>query len=503
MSSVTKHPDEIVHHLRNTFQSGKTKPVEYRIKQLKSLEKMVKENQEEIIKVLLEDLHKNKYESILTEINFVLHEIKYILDNLCDWVKPEKPPKSFANLLDSVYILHDPFGVALVIGAWNYPVQLTLGPVCGAIAAGNCVVIKPSEVASATAKFLADTIPKYLDEDAFQVYLGGIPETTELLKQKFDYIFYTGSTMVGKIIQAAASKHLTPTTLELGGKSPVYLDNTANIDIAARRIIWGKFINAGQTCVAPDYLLCSKEVQEKFLRSSKTILREFYGDNPKISPDFGRIINDRQFQRLTGLLKTCNIAIGGDTDAAERYIAPTIVTNVKPEDPVMQEEIFGPILPIVNVDNAYEAISYISGNEKPLALYIFSNKKETVKVILDNTSAGGVSVNDTVMHLAVPTLPFGGVGSSGMGAYHGKYSYDTFTHRKSVLHKNLGILGEKLSSARYPPLTPGKMSYLNFLLSSGSAFSCKYISHLATFLLGVGAVYGFKYFYKLNGKMNN
>lgn len=223
MSSVTKHPDEIVHHLRNTFQSGKTKPVEYRIKQLKSLEKMVKENREEIIKVLLEDLHKSKYESILTEINFVLHEIKYILDNLRDWVKPEKPPKSFANLLDSVYILHDPFGVALVIGAWNYPVQLTLGPVCGAIAAGNCVVIKPSEVASATAKFFADTIPKYLDEDAFQVYLGGIPETTELLKQKFDYIFYTGSTMVGKIIQAAASKHLTPTTLELGGNLLLFL----------------------------------------------------------------------------------------------------------------------------------------------------------------------------------------------------------------------------------------------------------------------------------------
>ncbi|XP_018563603.1 aldehyde dehydrogenase, dimeric NADP-preferring [Anoplophora glabripennis] len=503
MSSITNHPDEIVHHLGNTFQSGKTKPIEYRIKQLKSLQKMLEENREEIIKALFEDLHKSKFESILTEINFVLHEIKYILANIYDWVKPEKPPKEFANILDDVYILHEPFGVALVIGAWNYPLQLTLGPVCGAISAGNCVVIKPSEVAPAIAKFFADKIPQYLDEDAYQVYLGGIPETTELLKQKFDYIFYTGSTVVGKIIQAAASKHLTPTTLELGGKSPVYLDKSANIEIAARRIIWGKFINAGQTCVAPDYLLCSKEVQEKFVLSSKRILREFYGKDPKTSPDYGRIVNDRQFQRLTNLLKTSDIVVGGDTDSSERYIAPTIVTNVKPSDPVMQEEIFGPIFPIINVDNAYEAISYICNNEKPLALYIFSNRKADVREILENTSAGGVTVNDTVMHLTVPTLPFGGVGSSGMGAYHGKYSYDTFTHKKSVLHKDLSFLGEKLSNARYPPLTSGKLSYLQFMLSPGLTFSFKYVSHLATFLLGIGAVYGFQYLYKLNSKANN
>lgn len=280
----------------------------------------------------------------------------------------------------------------------------------------------------------------------------------------------------------------------------MYLDSTANIEIAARRIIWGKYLNAGQTCVAPDYLLCSKEVQEKFVNISKKVIKEFYGDNPKTSPDYGRIINDRQFKRLSALLKTCNVAIGGDTDPSERYIAPTIVTNVKPDDAIMQDEIFGPILPILNVDNAYEAISYISGQEKPLALYIFSNKKEDVREILENTSSGGVTVNDTIMHLAVATLPFGGVGNSGMGSYHGKFSYDTFTHKKSVLHKDLGHLGEKLSKARYPPLTPGKLSYLQFMLSPGFKFQCKYFSHLLTFLLGIGAVYGLKYFYGVNGK---
>lgn len=504
MSSAIKHPDEIVHHLRNTFQSGKTKPVEYRIKQLKALQRLLEENEDEIIKVLFEDLHKSKYETIMTEINYVINDLKYMLIHLSDWVKPEEPRKEFANILDGVYILHEPYGVVLVIGAWNYPLQLTLSPVLGAIAAGNCVVIKPSEVASATAKFIADTIPKYLDEDAFQVFLGGIPETTELLKQRFDYIFYTGSPSVGKIIHAAATKHLTPTALELGGKSPVYLSNSADVETAAKRIIWGKFINAGQTCVAPDYLLCSKAVQEKFLNASKKIIKEFYGENPKASPDYGRIINDRQFQRLVGLLKTCNIALGGDTDSSEKYIAPTIVTNVKPDDLIMQDEIFGPILPVLNVDNAYEAISYITGHEKPLALYIFSNKNDEVKLILDNTSSGGVTVNDTVMHLTVSSLPFGGVGSSGMGAYHGKYSYDTFTHKRSVLHKDLGALGEKLSAARYPPLSKGKLAYLKFMLSPGVKFPFQFISHLSIFLLGIGAVYGFKYFTAgVNNKFNN
>ncbi|KAJ8929571.1 hypothetical protein NQ314_017735 [Rhamnusium bicolor] len=287
------------------------------------------------------------------------------------------------------------------------------------------------------------------------------------------------------------------------GKSPVYLDQSADIDIATKRILWGKFLNAGQTCVAPDYILCTKEVEQKFVSAAKKVIKEFFGDNPKTSPDYGRIINDRQFQRLVGLLKNCNIATGGETDSSERYIAPTIVTDVKPTDPIMEDEIFGPLLPIFNVQNAYEAIDFIKGQEKPLALYIFSNKKADIKQILANTSAGGVSVNDTVMHLIVNNLPFGGVGNSGMGAYHGKYSFDTFTHKKSVLHKDLRFLGEKLGAARYPPLSDSKMAYLNFMLAPGPYFSFKYLPHIIMFGLGIGAVYGFNYCSNYNGKFNH
>lgn len=262
-------------------------------------------------------------------------------------------------------------------------------------------------------------------------------------------------------------------------------------------------MNAGQTCIAPDYLLCSKEVQEKFLKTSKKILKEFYGDNPKTSPDYNRIVNDNHFRRLTALLNNCKVALGGETDAAQRYISPTILTDVSPKDRVMQEEIFGPILPIVNVENAYEAISFINTYEKPLAFYIFSNKKNDVRQLLENVSSGGVTINDTVMHFAVSALPFGGVGNSGMGAYHGKYSYDTFTHKRSVLEKDLSALGEKLGMARYPPLTKGKLSYLKFMLEPGRGFSFRYLAHFTSFLLGIVASYAFKYFNGPQSKLDN
>ncbi|KAJ8953556.1 hypothetical protein NQ318_002976 [Aromia moschata] len=306
MTSRTQNAEEIVSRVRNTFESGKTKPIQFRIKQLQAMKRMLEENKDEIVKALEQDLHKNKYEALLTEVNFIINDIKMILMNLHDWMKPVKPSKDFANILDSVYILSDPYGVALVMGAWNYPLQLTLSPVCGALA-GEI----PSEHAPAVAKLIADYVPEYLDEDAVQVYLGGIPETAELLKQRFDYIFFTGSTAVGRIVHAAANKYLTPTTLELGGKSPVYLDSTADVEVAAKRILWGKFINAGQTCVAPDYLLCSKEVQSKFIPVAKKIIKQFFGDEPKASADFGRIINDANFARISGLLKGCTVAVGG------------------------------------------------------------------------------------------------------------------------------------------------------------------------------------------------
>nr|QYV43141.1 FALDH1 [Colaphellus bowringi] len=484
-----KSPPEIVNDLRNTFQSGKTKPIGYRVKQLKSLERMLKENIEPIVQAVTDDLNKSKQETILMEIDFLLNEIKYTLMHIYEWSKPEKPSTTIANVLDSVYILHDPYGVVLVMGAWNYPLLLTLSPVIGAIAAGNCVVMKPSDLSPATSKFLATRAPEYLDVDSYRVYEGGIPETTELLKERFDYIFYTGSTTVGKIIQASAAEHLTPTTLELGGKSPVYLDRSADVYTAAKRILWGKCVNAGQTCIAPDYLLCSKEIQGEFVNASRKVLKEFFGNDPKSSPDYGRILSERHVQRLSGLLKGANVALGGEIDVATKYISPTILLDVKPTDPVMQEEIFGPILPIITVENAFDAINFINSREKPLALYIFSNYKRDVEQILSNTSAGGVTVNDTVMHLTVHSLPFGGVGSSGMGNYHGKYSYDTFTHKKGVLHKNLGVIGETLSSPRYPPYTKGKLTYLRLLLTPGLSLPGKYLSHLVSFGFGVAFVY--------------
>ncbi|CAH1183793.1 unnamed protein product [Phaedon cochleariae] len=497
-------PHKLVMHLRTTFESGKTKPIEYRIEQLKSLKKMLQEKSETISQCLYDDLHKSKHDSILMEIDFCINDIRYTLSHIREWVKPDYPATSVANMLDTVQVLKEPFGVALVIGAWNYPLQLVLGPLIGAISAGNCVVIKPSELAPRTADFLAKNLPEYLDRDAYQVYEGGAAETTELLKERFDYIFYTGSTEVGKIVHAAAAKHLTPTTLELGGKSPVYLDNTADLETAARRILWGKCANAGQTCVAPDYLLCTKEVQQDLVRVCRRVIEEYYGKKPQESGDYGRIVNDRHFRRVTALLEGCKVAVGGETDAGDRYIAPTVLTDVKGDDVIMREEIFGPLLPIVPIRDVAEAIRFINEREKPLAMYIFSNNTRDVDRILRETSAGGVTVNDTIMHLTVNTLPFGGVGGSGMGSYHGRHSFLAFTHEKGVLRKNLGFVGEMLSRARwrlrhfrYPPYTKGKLSYLSVLLRPELVVPTAWLRHALSFGLGMAACYTFLCLYNM------
>lgn len=363
--------------------------------------------------------------------------------------------------------------------------KINLAYFVGAIAAGNCVVLKPSEKAEATAELIAKLLPNYLSSDCYQVLCGGIPETTLILKQKFDYIFYTGSTEVGKIIYEAAHKHLTPVTLELGGKSPVYIDNTADIEIAAKRILWGKCVNAGQTCVAPDYILCSKEVQDKFLVHAETAIKEFFGNSVKSSPDFCRIINDYHFNRLASLLKDVKIAIGGHTDPTDRFICPTVVIDVRADEPLMQEEIFGPILPIVNVNNVNEAIKFINEGQKPLALYIFSNNSKDTKLILDNTSSGGVAVNDVILHIAVESLPFGGVGGSGIGSYHGKQTFDTFVHKKSVLKKNFAALPEKIQAMKYPPYTNKKLMLMQKAIEKRKGFSCSYLSQVFCFLLGI------------------
>ncbi|XP_035732764.1 aldehyde dehydrogenase, dimeric NADP-preferring-like isoform X1 [Vespa mandarinia] len=485
---------DVVQSARDTFFSGKTRPLEWRIKQLKQMLRMVEECNSEIISALASDLRRSKFESVILEIDFVKQDIKHMLYNIKEYSAPEKPSKAMVNIFDNVEIYKDPYGVVLIIGAWNYPLQLTLVPMIGAIAAGNCVILKPSEIAQATSNILAEIIPKYLDTECYHVITGGISETSELLKQRFDYIFYTGSTNVGKIIREASNKFLTPVTLELGGKSPVYIDNTSNIPIAAKRVLWGKYINAGQTCIAPDYILCSTEVQNKFVNEAKKILKEWYGDNPKESPDFCRIINDNHFQRLMNYLSDSEkIAIGGDYDSTEKYISPTILIDVKPTDKIMQDEIFGPLLPIINVDNAYEAIRFINSRENPLVLYIFSKDKGVRNLIINQTRSGSVCVNDTIIQYSVETLPFGGVGSSGMGAYHGKYTFDTFVHKKGCLIKDYNIIGEKLAGSRYPPYSDTKLNMLLSLVAKRPDIpGIKYLPHLILFGLGVVATIGFK-----------
>lgn len=454
---------DVVQFLRDSFNTGKTLPLSFRENQLRALKRMYEENETKIIEALAFDLRKSKQESLVTEYGILMNDLHIQLNKLKEWSKRETPEKDIVTIVDGVYVYHEPYGVVLVIGPWNFPIQLSMLPVHGAIAAGNCVILKPSEVATACEKFIAEHVPKYLDSSCYKVVTGGINETTQLLKERYDFIFFTGSTTVGKIVHQAASKHLTPTVLELGGKSPVYIDDTVDIEVAARRLLWGKVVNAGQICIAPDYVLCSKKVQEKLLAVTPKIIRQFFGDKMQDSPDYARIINDRNFTRLLEMLKDGKKAYGGEYDAKDLYIELTILTDVKETDLVMKEEIFGPILPIFNVTNAIEAIDFIKKREKPLSIYIFSNNKKDIKMFLNDTSSGGVCINDTIMHFAVDSLPFGGVGSSGMGKYHGVDSYTTFTHRKSCLYKGYNPIIEKLASARYPPYSNAKTNLLNQL----------------------------------------
>ncbi|XP_025196588.1 aldehyde dehydrogenase, dimeric NADP-preferring isoform X1 [Melanaphis sacchari] len=495
---------DVVEKARTAFNSNQTKSLHLRKHHLRQLLKLLNENSSDLQLALATDLRKSKQEAVLFEIEYLKNDIINALDSVESWMKIERPDKPLINIMDDVLIHKDPYGVVLVMGAWNYPLQLTLLPVVGAIAAGNSVVIKPSEIAPATAKLIAELVPKYLNRDAFPVVLGGVEETTQLLKQRFDYIFYTGSTSVGKIVRAAANEYLTPVTLELGGKSPLYIDGTVNMDISVKRIIWGKCINAGQTCIAPDYILCTRQIQNKFVEKAKQLLKAWYTDDPKNSPDFCRIVSEKHFVRLLDLMTNSgSIAVGGRHDKKDLYIEPTILTDVKPTDPIMKEEIFGPILPIVIVDNAYDAINFINNrNHSPLALYVFTQSKEIINNMLENVKAGGVCVNDTIVQVSVENLPFGGVGLSGMGAYHGKHTFDTFTHRKSCLVKDFNIIGESFSSAKYPPYSDKKLSMVSFLMKKKPKINFKFLPYLIVFGLGVGATFAFKYFNKVHSRSN-
>ncbi|MBD2561010.1 MULTISPECIES: aldehyde dehydrogenase [Nostoc] len=429
---------DIIQNQREFFQTGKTKDVTFRIEQLRNLKQAIIEHEQSIVEALQADLHKPEVETYLTEIG-VIKEIDYAIKHLKTWTKPKKTAVSFDFFSYSARIYPEPLGVVLIIGPWNYPFQLIISPLVGAIAAGNCAIIKPSEIASHTSRIIAEIVAKYFDPAYIAVVEGGVEASQKLLAEKFDHIFFTGGTAVGKIIMAAAAKYLTPVTLELGGKSPCIVDTDINLEHTVRRITWGKFINAGQTCIAPDYLLVDKKIKKDLIDGLVKSLKEFYGDNPANSPDYARIISQKHFDRLVNFLKDGEVIIGGDAQPSERYIAPTVIDNVSLEDSVMQEEIFGPILPIIEYTDIAEAIALINSRPKPLALYLFSQNKNLQKRVLQETSSGGVCINDTVMQVGVSSLPFGGVGDSGIGNYHGKASFDTFSHNKSVLQNSFWL----------------------------------------------------------------
>ena len=439
--------EEIIQKQSEYFNTGVTRPVSFRIRQLKILKELIKENEKAISWALYADFKKCEFESFATETGMVLLDITHTIKHLKKWAKPKFVRSGLANFPSSDSIHFDPYGVCLIISPWNYPFQLLVGPLLGAISGGNTIILKPSELTPNTSNLMSKIISDNFNKEYIAIVQGGVDETTFLLKQKFDKIFFTGSVSVGKIVMQAAAKNLIPVTLELGGKSPCIVDETAKLKLAAKRIAWGKYLNAGQTCIAPDYIYVHKNIQNEFIENLKKAIRELYGDEPKNSEDFPRIINERNFNRLSEMINPDKLIIGGETSKDELYIAPSVLTNVSWEDKVMEDEIFGPILPLLTFDNINNVIDEINKHPKPLAMYIFSHNKKQVKQLIENTSSGDFCVNETISHFVNLNLPFGGVGNSGLGNYHGKYSFRCFTHEKSVLKKST-----KFDLAlRYPP----------------------------------------------------
>jgi aldehyde dehydrogenase (NAD+) len=442
--------------VRATYRAGTTRPLAWRRRQLQQLRRMLVEHEDEFLDALASDLGKPRTEGYLTDIAFVVTEIDDMLKHLEKWNRPEKVSSPMVTRPAKSWLQPEPLGVVLVIAPWNYPVQLLLVPVAGAIAAGNAVVMKPSEVSAATSAVIARLVPQYLDDSAIVCIEGAVPETTALLAQRWDHIFYTGNGTVGRVVARAAAEHLTPVTLELGGKSPAIVDASADVRVAARRIAWGKWLNAGQTCVAPDYVLVHRSVRDELLDQLQRAVRDFYGDDPQRSDSYGRIVSHRHLDRLRSLLTGGTVLFGGQFDDTERYLAPTVLVDVDVESPLMSEEIFGPLLPVLTIDSIGDAIAFVDRRDHPLALYVFAQDDGVVDEVLARTTAGGVTVNGTIVHLTNPELPFGGVGESGMGSYHGEASVRVFQHLKPVLARSTKVD----PSIAYPPYTDRKAKLL-------------------------------------------
>jgi aldehyde dehydrogenase (NAD+) len=433
---------------RAYFQSGATRSVEWRESQLIALRSMMKDHAEEFYAALWTDLRRNRVEADWVDVKFMTSEIDHVLGHLRHWMKPLSVSTPLVLAPSHAQVRFDPLGVGLIIGTWNYPLMLTLSPLVAAISAGNAAVIKPSELSAATADVIARLVPQYLDREAFSVVLGAAPETTALLEQQWDHIFFTGGPAVARIVMAAAAKHLTPVVLELGGKNPTIVHSSANLRIAARRIAFGRWFNAGQTCTAPDHVLVFKEVAGEFLQHLKETLVEFYGDDPQKSPDLGRIVSDRHFDRVVKLLESGTIFHGGQHDRSDRFIAPTVLVNVSPDSPAMQEEIFGPILPVLEVDSIEEVIQFVNARPSPLGLYLFAEDQSVTEEILNATSSGDAGVNECTLQPIIHDLPFGGVGNSGMGKYHGEWGFRAYSNVRGVLSHSTAI---EIGGLRYPP----------------------------------------------------
>jgi aldehyde dehydrogenase (NAD+) len=462
---VTAVPDipAIVGRVRDGAAGGLMDAEEARVTQLRQLKRLLEENDERINAALAADLGKSALEAYTTETSFVVGEVEHAIEHVNQWMQPSRVHVPLTLRPGNARVIPQPLGVVLIIAAWNYPVHLTFAPLVGALAAGNTAVLKPSESAPASSSLIAELVPRYLDERVVQVVEGGIIETTTLLEESFDHILYTGGGSVARIVMRAAAEHLTPVTLELGGKSPAIVAADADIDVAARRITWGRFTNAGQTCVAPDYVLVARSIEDQFLGAVLRSVHDFYGENPKTSPDYGRIVNDRHFDRLTRLLDAGGyeaVVTGGGGDRGDRYFAPTVLAGVSPDAAVMADEIFGPILPVLPIDGIDAAVAFVNERPHPLALYVFTNDVPTAERVVERTKSGGVTINHTMVHLAVPDLPFGGVGPSGTGAYHGEAGFDTFSHRRAVLTKAT----KPDASVTYPPYKRWKEAIIRRVL---------------------------------------
>jgi len=426
--------DQIVEDQRGFFKTDATKPLEYRLAALKKLRAVIKKNEANIYAALKDDLNKSEFESYMTEIGMVYEDLSFQEKHLPKWIKPQRVRTPLAQFHARSFVISEPYGVALIMSPWNYPFLLTISPLIAAIAAGNCAVVKPSAYSPRTTQVIADIVAECFPPEYVTVVQGGRNENAALLEQRFDYIFFTGSVAVGRLVMEKAAKYLTPISLELGGKSPCIIDKSADLKLAAKRLAFGKLVNAGQTCIAPDYLFVHKEVKEELVVYLQQHITEMLGSSPLDNPDFPSIINEKQFNRLVSLIDQENVLFGGKTRGV-RQIEPTLLDNITAESKIMQEEIFGPILPIMTYSSIDEVVDYVVSHEKPLALYLFTGDKAVEKRILSSVSFGGGCINDTIVHIATSYMGFGGVGNSGTGAYHGKKSFETFTHQKSVMKR--------------------------------------------------------------------